>query len=326
MDLHSPWLSPPVTLEHVSPGGSFTIKGGYVAAGMIAFHLNSVSRSYADGLSISSTGGAQETASGSGLTFDGAGMINGGTVQMIHSFAASGAGWNLVGMRIAGATYGAAVTSADTSDDHALFAAALAGNDRIILSGSADQIHTGGGRDLVLGKGGADTIFGEGGDDLIDAGTGNDAIDGGMGNDLLFGGSGRDSLLGGGGVDLLCGGGGANDFLTGGAGQDSFIFASNFGNQLTTVTDFVHGVDHILISARNPLDGSDLTYADLTIHQRAAGTLISFAYPGGAELKMLLKGVDASTLTAADFLTITMSDDPIYAAYAHFMNNWTYWS
>lgn len=326
LDLHAPYLTPPVAETHVTPGGSFRISGGYETVGFLAFHMDAFFRSYSDGGEISGPG-ASQMASGGRLVFDGAGAVTGGTVQMLHVDVTGGAQWNLVATQIDGAAYAAAVDSADTGDDRALFAAAMGGSDRIILSAFDDVIHAGGGRDMVLGKSGSDQLYGEGGNDLMDGGKGRDLLDGGIGADLLFGGRGNDTLLGGGGDDILWGSGGTKDVLTGGAGQDDFIFAGNFGDETALVTDFVHGVDHILIEIADSATGEALTFANFGIRQTAEGALIRHADPlSGVVVKMLLQGVDAASLTAADFLSYSSpADDPIHLAYAPFVNNWNYW-
>lgn len=73
------------------------------------------------------------------------------------------------------------------------------------------------------------------------------AMNGLAGNDTLLGASGNDSLNGGAGNDNLAGGLG-NDSLTGGTGYDRFVFDSTFGAaNIDRITDFVHGVDKIVL-------------------------------------------------------------------------------
>jgi Ca2+-binding RTX toxin-like protein len=67
---------------------------------------------------------------------------------------------------------------------------------------------------------------------------------GNAGNNVLEGGSGNDVLKGLAGSDTLAGGAG-NDTLTGGADIDYFVFSSAIGSD--TVTDFVSGVDAVLV-------------------------------------------------------------------------------
>ena len=81
----------------------------------------------------------------------------------------------------------------------------------------------------------------------ITVGAGNDAITLGTLDDAATGGSGNDALRGGGGNDTLTGGTGADD-LTGGTGADSFRFF-NASSGSDRINDFVHGVDHLEVSA-----------------------------------------------------------------------------
>ena len=82
--------------------------------------------------------------------------------------------------------------------------------------------------------------------------SGNDICNGSAGADDLRGFAGNDTLNGGAGNDTLIGGAGA-DTLTGGAGADKFVFTSTHdsaaGASRDVITDFVHGVDKIVLSA-----------------------------------------------------------------------------
>ncbi len=318
-------------LTQETPGEAFRQHGGWYVTGITVRMMAKFDRAYAEDLKVHSAAG-EVTASSPNLTFDGAGLISGGKVQMIHVAMTAGPSWHIAGANIAGAAYTAALTSADAADDRALMAAALAGNDRILLSNQADQVHAGGGRDLVMGMGGIDTLYGEGGIDLIDGGKGNDQLFGGAGGDQLFGGPGRDSLDGGLGDDFLFGGGGPSESLTGGAGHDYFVLAYNVGPDFSTVTDFVQGTDHVALNAswHDDTGFHDLTFADLKIRQTADGAMIRFADPnGGYVLRMLLQGIDAKTLTADDFAplmaTPPFSDSPFEQSVGAFWNNWVYW-
>ena len=64
-----------------------------------------------------------------------------------------------------------------------VFAAAGAGNDRIV---------TGAGQDTLIGGGGSDLLVGGLGDDSLQGDAGNDDLDGSLGNDTIFGGADRD--------------------------------------------------------------------------------------------------------------------------------------
>ncbi|MDZ8054512.1 MAG: SdiA-regulated domain-containing protein [Aulosira sp. ZfuVER01] len=101
--------------------------------------------------------------------------------------------------------------------------------------------------DLIGGLAGDDVLKGGNGDDTIYGGLGNDSLGGENGNDILYGDSGNDTLLGGNGDDVLVGGKGS-DFLTGGNGSDRFYLTGNSTGEFDTITDFVHGVDSIVVS------------------------------------------------------------------------------
>jgi Ca2+-binding RTX toxin-like protein len=112
-----------------------------------------------------------------------------------------------------------------------------------VLNGGAPQPPSGG------------TFNGTTGNDTLTGGAGNDTISGNAGADLLQGMGGNDSLLGGAGWDTLQGGDG-NDWLqpglwsdtvTGGAGSDSFVWGESGNNTRDSVTDFVSGVDEVLL-------------------------------------------------------------------------------
>jgi Ca2+-binding RTX toxin-like protein len=148
---------------------------------------------------------------------------------------------------------------------------------------------------MINGGGGSDRLFGEEGSDRLFGEEGNDIIAGGGDADLLYGGAGKDRLRGGIGDDILVGGSGKNS-LTGGAGADGFMLSRSF-NVLDTITDFQDGIDLLGLP-----DGTCLS--QLVIQQKGADTLVSYSY---APFKMiddpiaLLKGVQANTITIADF-------------------------
>ncbi|MGF2035567.1 MAG: Calx-beta domain-containing protein [Nostoc sp. CmiVER01] len=124
----------------------------------------------------------------------------------------------------------------------------------------------------------------------------NDVINGQGGNDYLQGLSGDDLLRGGTGNDTLVGSFGA-DTLIGGSGSDLFVFAPRHG--IDTIVDFTHGEDFIGLSG-------GLTFADLTIIQGTANsandTLITIT--SSNELLTIFSGVQASTITSADFTIV----------------------
>ncbi len=121
------------------------------------------------------------------------------------------------------------------------------GNDTLLAGDSNDSLDGGLGNDVLNGDAGNDTLLGGAGNDQLAGGTEHDSLDGGIGNDSLTGGDGRDTLVGGEGADTLAGGLG-RDMLTGGAGADGFVLMAQTANY-DNVTDFVSGVDFLIISA-----------------------------------------------------------------------------
>lgn len=127
-------------------------------------------------------------------------------------------------------------------------------------------------------------------DDVIDALGGDDRVIAHAGNDKIRGGDGDDRLSGGGGDDLLFGDAG-DDTLKGKSGADLFGFAD--GGGMDRVQDFVPAEgDRILIGSAAASD-----FADLTIVDAGGNAQISWVGSG----LVVLAGVDAATLTAADF-------------------------
>lgn len=171
----------------------------------------------------------------------------------------------------------------------------MAGNDRLIGSGSGDLLDGGIGDDTLDGLGGSDRLLGGDGQDRLSGGAGNDDLYGGRGvdallgddgTDLLVGGEGHDQLEGGAGADrlygdaqsgplliagndLLTGGGGA-DTMTGGDGADVFVFLALSDSAVVArdlITDFGHasgaGGDRLILSALNPAGPADhLVWSD----------------------------------------------------------------
>jgi Ca2+-binding RTX toxin-like protein len=142
------------------------------------------------------------------------------------------------------------------------------------------------GNDTLTGNAGNDTLIGGNGNDTLTGNAGNDTLIGGNGTDLLVGGAGDDLLDGGNGTDTLRGGLG-NDTLTGGNGSDVFLFAAGEGTD--TITDFKLGSDKIGLT-----DG--LTFGQLSF----VGSEISV----GSEVLAVLSGVNTTTLTASNFVTV----------------------
>lgn len=178
------------------------------------------------------------------------------------------------------------------------------GGRQIAWGGSGgDKLTGGAGRDVLIGAQGADKLGGGAGHDVVIGGAGKDKLFGGAdndrlaglhGNDRLIGGSGDDRLAGGSGHDVLKGGQG-NDTLIGGADADRFVFVSD--GSTDTVADFAPGSgDRLDLRKVSGVTG----WHDLAAHHLTTG-------PGGAEITVghmtiVLDGVDAASLSAADFL------------------------
>ena len=132
----------------------------------------------------------------------------------------------------------------------------------------------------------SDTIYALGGNDIVDARGGNDTVYGGLGNDTLIGGSGRNTLNGGSGNDLLDARSGSNT-LNGGSGSDVFFLSTT---SYAYITDFEDGVDRI----------RGLDFNSVDIYQFGNNTFITDTT--GNIAYGLLANVDASLITAADFI------------------------
>ena len=110
----------------------------------------------------------------------------------------------------------------------------------VLTGNDADNILTAGTGDVTINGGlGNDTILGSKASNVLNGGEGNDIITAhirGQGANIIDGGLGNDTITGGAGVNTL----------TGGEGADTFVFMK--GNGLTTIADFVSGIDHIQIT------------------------------------------------------------------------------
>ena len=158
-------------------------------------------------------------------------------------------------------------------------------------------------------------IIGTGFADILDASADSAGV-------TLAGGAGDDTIAAGAGDDTIAGGAG-NDSLAGGTGADVFIFAPFQGRD--TITDFTSGdlIDLSAITASflrfdDPFAGAGIlsdgfscvapapSIGRLLIWQDGADTqlrvIASFDMMAGPYGEVTLTGVDASTLTAADFI------------------------
>src|SRR6476661_2929404 len=192
---------------------------------------------------------------------------------------------------VSNATNGAAVlndngTPSNTADDFIVFTptTGFSGNasfDYTLSDGSLTDI---GNVTVAVGT----NLSGGNGDDLLNGTAGNDNLTGGTGQDTLNGSAGNDTLNGGNGADKLTGGTG-NDILTGGSASDTFIFAASHGTD--TITDFKKGVDYIGLSG-------GLTFGQLSF----SGSNIIVTSTN--EILATLTGINTTTLTSANFLTV----------------------
>jgi Ca2+-binding RTX toxin-like protein len=170
------------------------------------------------------------------------------------------------------------------------------GNGDDLLNGTPgdDNLSGGNGKDTLNGLGGNDTLIGGNGGDILNGGDGNDLLQGddsddsSNGKDILTGGAGKDTLNGGNGKDDLTGGTG-NDILTGGSGSDTFIFAALDGSD--TITDFNDGLDYIGLSGG--LSFGALSFSGSNIFVTSTNELLA-----------TLTGINTTTLTSADFITV----------------------
>ncbi|MEB3213596.1 MAG: DUF4114 domain-containing protein [Leptolyngbyaceae bacterium] len=116
-------------------------------------------------------------------------------------------------------------------------------------------------------------------DQHLQGSNGKQILVGGDGDDLIEGFKGRDTLIGGLG----------NDILTGGNGEDTFVLSANSGHDI--ITDYKDNYDVIGLS-------NGLTYSDLSF----VGSNILLSKT--SDILATISGMDATTLTPADFVTV----------------------
>lgn len=146
--------------------------------------------------------------------------------------------------------------------------------------------------DTITGGAGNDHIFGNAGDDLLLGESGNDTLEGGIGNDTLRGGADNDTLIGGEGYDSLSGGVGNDTFLF---DYSTYFTSPDPGYEdVDTINDFTQGEDVIHITnTGGALDFDNMLMAD---YEDGCAFLIN---NGTA---VIVKGISAADMTAADFL------------------------
>jgi hypothetical protein len=174
-------------------------------------------------------------------------------------------------------------------DDRSNAISGKGGDDQLSGLGSFDFIEGGSGNDRLSGGGDGDRLFGN---------QGNDTLIGGSGNDTLYGDAGNDRLRGGAGIDVLIGGSG-NNRLVGGGGTDAFILSLD--EAFDTVVDFQNGLDRLGLP-------TGVGFEKLQIVQQGADTAVRYVEDPFLRVMpptiALLKGIQANTITAADFANV----------------------
>src|SRR5262249_8253407 len=143
-------------------------------------------------------------------------------------------------------------------------------------------------------------------------------INGNTGRNILSGGDGIDTINGNSGNDTINGGSGA-DILTGGLGNDQFVFAAITDSTVgapDTITDFVHGLDKMNLTAIDADPSVTLDQAFLfggnnanvvahsvTWFETGGNTIVQADVDGdtNADLHINLTGINKG-LVATDFL------------------------
>ncbi len=156
----------------------------------------------------------------------------------------------------------------------------------------------------------ADYILGLDGDDRIVGSRGNDLLSGGRGEDTISGGGGSDIIAGGRGRDVMAGGNGGDRFAFFGAGDSETGSADLIG-------DFDVAQDKVVLSSFDAVRSTDardpLTFIGMSAFtglgqiravQNGENTLlrIDLTAEQGHEMTIVLKNVDASTLSDFNFI------------------------
>ena len=190
---------------------------------------------------------------GDWLTIDSEFALTGGSVTGYYELWPEGDSWiwdwGVRDFSVPATSFYSAMQTETKTDDAALLASILAGNDRFDLSNYADKAYAYGGNDRMLGLGG------------------NDTLDGGAGTDTLFGGAGNDRILGGTGKDIM----------SGSSGSDVFIFRTTTETSASTtyadvISDFSTVYDRISLSA---IDAFTPTTTNNTFVWKATGSFTS---------------------------------------------------
>ena len=172
------------------------------------------------------------------------------------------------------------------------------GKDYILGNQANDTLYGGKDSDLIQGDANEDWVYGDNGNDTLEGGQGNDVVRGGKENDLLSGKEGNDVLFGDSGTDTLSGGDGDDVFVIGRVQNNSVNSGSSTLANADLIADFSLGTDLIGLDR-------GLQFQDLNISQGtgdfAADTLVRYNVTG--EYLAILKGINSSSITAANFTT-----------------------
>ncbi|MCK0121071.1 hypothetical protein MWU61_11010 [Loktanella sp. F6476L] len=173
----------------------------------------------------------------------------------------------------------------------------------VTVTHGSSLIATADGDDIVSIVSGATNVDGGGGADLIVGGRGNDNLLGGVGNDIIIGDRG-DFFFG---SDVLTGGLG-NDLLMGGAGMDTFVFATDAGNDHIGRIDIdfevpsastISGVDFDVTQDLLRFDGFGyVDHNDALEHITQSGENVVFLDAG---TRVVIHDITLSALTADNF-------------------------
>ena len=200
-----------------------------------------------------------------------------------------------------------------------------AGDDVLAGGDGADILSGGDGNDTLYGEWGDDGMYGDAGNDVMNGNAGGDFMAGGDGNDIMHGDDGQDWIYGEWGDDTLYGdvgndflfgnfgndtliGGPGNDTFYGGEGGDTFMFATNEGEDFIVDFSVAQGDKISIASGINGIT----TPAQALAHVRDSGA--NAVLDLGAGNYVMLLGVATSSLHASDFVieSATTGTTPTY--------------
>jgi Ca2+-binding RTX toxin-like protein len=94
--------------------------------------------------------------------------------------------WGVQNFSYSASALADAIQSVTTTDDFAVIAQVLSGNDILFMSPYADLARGYAGNDTLIGYGGNDILYGEAGADVLNGHVGADFLSGGSGKDVFF--------------------------------------------------------------------------------------------------------------------------------------------